>query len=109
MAKNDILELFETDMTDPGSWKSGEYLKDHVLQHATNVLSNDRDGLIDALHEWLKARSEPRTTIAVTVARKLGLKELRPDIEELRRDVDNGQYFPRFYLENIDATLKSLT
>ena len=108
MTKNDVLQLFETDMSDPGSYKSGEYLREHVLQHAKGVLSTDRSSLVEALREWLKARSEPRTMIAVTVARKLDLKELKSDIQALRNEVADGRTFPRFYLDHIDAAVNAL-
>jgi len=68
----------------------------------------ERLGLIEALREWLSLRNEPRTMLAVTMARKLGLRELKADIEALRKEVSEGRVFPRFYLREIDATLEAL-
>ena len=108
MSKGDILELLETDMADPGSFKSGEYLREHVLIHAGAALADDRKGLVEALREWLNFRTDPRTMLAVTVASKLSLKELKPDIETLKVEVMAGKFFPRFYLRNIQAALDML-
>jgi hypothetical protein len=106
---NDVLELLEMDMSDPGSVKSGEYLRDHVLQHVRSALTTDRSGVVDALREWLNSRSEPRTMLAVSVARKLGLKELKTEVELIRDEVLNGRIFPMFYLDRINAALDALT
>jgi hypothetical protein len=108
MSMSDVLELLETAMTDPGSYKSGEYLREHVLAHARHVVTKDRSGLVTALQEWLNTRSEPRTMIAVTVARELGLKEMKSEIEILRREVQAGKVFPHFYIDNIDNALNAL-
>src|SRR5262245_16747475 len=108
MSKDDILTALETDMNDPGAYKSGEYLEEHVLMHARYFLSADRSGLIEALREWLNLRSEPRTMLSVKIAQEVGLKEMISDIEALRREIDSGKIFPRFCLHDIDNALNSL-
>jgi len=37
MNKDDIAAMFETDFTNPGSYKSGEYLKEQVLNRAKQI------------------------------------------------------------------------
>ena len=108
MSKADVLAALETDMNDPGAYKSGEYLEEHVLMHAQWFLPVDRSGLIEALREWLSLRSEPRTMLAVKIALELGLKEIRSDIEALRLEVASGKIFPIFYLNDIDYVLNGL-
>ena len=108
MSREDILAVLETDMTDPGAWKSGEYLEEHVLAHAKQSLVVDRLGLVGALREWLGTRGEPRTMLAVSVAQELSLKELRPDIEILKREIVDHNIFPSFYLRDIDRALEML-
>jgi hypothetical protein len=108
MSKDDVLTELETDMSDPGSYKSGEYLEEHILASANAALLTDRVGLIAALREWLSLRDESRTMLAVTMARKLRLQELKADIEALRKEVSEGRVFPRFYLREIDASLEAL-
>jgi hypothetical protein len=108
MSKSDILAALETDMNDPGAYKSGEYLEAHVFMHARRFLPVDRFGLIEALREWISSRSEPRTMLAVKIAYELGLKEMRLDIEALRREIASHKIFPSFYLREIDDVLSSL-
>jgi hypothetical protein len=109
MSKKEVLAAFETVITDPGSIKSGEYLEDHILSYAKKFLDIDRLGLIGALCEWIYFRSEPRTMLAVRVAKELGLREVSQVIEVLRREVAAGKVFPSFYLRDIDDALSSLT
>jgi hypothetical protein len=109
MSKQDVLAVLETDMNDPGSLKSGEYLESHILLHAKQFLRTDRLGLIDALSEWISLKSEPRTMLAIRAAQELDLKEMRQIIESLRKEVAVGRVFPRFYLRDIDDVLSSLS
>ncbi len=93
---------------DPGAYKSGEYLEEHVVRRAGSLVGTDRVGLIDALREWLDARSEPRTMLAVRIADRLHLTEVRPEICDLRVAIERDKAFPRFYLEIVDGTLERL-
>lgn len=108
MSKEDVLAILESDISNPGSYKSGEYLEEHVLEHAVDILHKDKQGLIEALKDWIEAQSEPRTMLAVRVAKNLGLVELIPQILELRREIDSGKVFPKFYLRYIDEALNIL-
>ncbi|WP_366921798.1 hypothetical protein MFMK1_002214 [Metallumcola ferriviriculae] len=108
MSKEDVLAILESDIFNPGSYKSGEYLEEHALSHAVDVLQNDRQGLIEALMDWIETQSEPRTMLAVRIAKNLGLVELKPQILELGHKIDSGKVFPRFYLRYIDETLNEL-
>jgi hypothetical protein len=71
--KNNILPLLETALNDPGSFKSGEYLEEHVLTYAKKCLVTARIGLIEALCEWVSLKSESHTMLAITVAKELNL------------------------------------
>jgi hypothetical protein len=108
MSKYDVLTALETDMNDLGSYKSGEYLEEHVLMHARYFLPGDRSGLVEAMREWINLRSEPRTMLAVKIADELGLREMISDIEALRREIASAKIFPSFYLHDIDNALNSL-
>jgi hypothetical protein len=108
MSKEDVLAILESDISNPGSYKSGEYLEEHTISHAVDVLQNDKQGLIEALMDWIETQSEPRTVLAVRVAKNLGLVELKPQIFELRHKIDTGKVFPRFYLRYIDEALNAL-
>lgn len=108
MSKENVLKEFETDFTDPGSVKSGEYLESHVLARARTIIEKDRAGLIAALEEWLEMNNEPKTMLAVKVANEMRLKELIPSIEKLRERIESGKAFFPFYMRWVDEALDSL-
>ncbi len=106
--KDDVIAAFETDFADPGALKSGEYLEGHVLERAKAMFSGSRCTVIEVLREWLLLREDPRTMIAVTVIRELGIRELREEVVDLRKDVQAGRVFRRWYVQNIDKTISIL-
>jgi hypothetical protein len=108
MSKNNILPILETAMNDPGSFKSGEYLEEHILTDARKFLVSDRIGLIEALCEWISMKSEPQTMLAISIAKELNLREMRQAIVELRQEISIGKVFPKFYLRDIDEALSIL-
>lgn len=109
MAKSDVLSAFQSDLDNPGSLKSGEYLEEQILKTVRCALrAGDRDGVIDALREWLSLGREPETMLAVTAAKQEQLTELVPEIKTLRTDVQAGRVFPIFYLRWIDEALDAL-
>lgn len=108
MGKEEILTILESDVQDPGSYKSGEYLEEHALRHASYIVETDRQGLVEALTEWINAKTEPRTMLAVTIAQKLKLKELMNPIRMLRNEIAHGNVFPSFYLRYIDEALEGM-
>jgi hypothetical protein len=108
MSKEEVLSALETTFNDPGSFKSGEYLEEHVLLYARQFLHTDRLGLVDALCSWIILKNEPRTMLAVRIAKELGLQELRQVIEMLRHEVAAGKVFPKYYLRDLDEALSTL-
>lgn len=108
MSKEDVLAILENDMSNPGSFKSGEYLEEQVLSRATGILHKDKQGLIEALIKWIEAKSEPRSMLAVSIAKNLGLVELKPQILDLKQKIECGKIFPRFYLKYIDEAIHEL-
>jgi hypothetical protein len=108
MSKEDILILLDTAMTDPGSYKSGEYLEEHAFDYLNKIINSDREGIIEALREWIGLRSEPETMLAVRLARRLKISEVIPQIKKLRKEVDKGNVFMRYYLTSIDQALDVL-
>lgn len=108
MSKEEILRTFETALTDPGSLKSGEYLEEHILVSAKKLILTDRANLVNVLREWLSMKDEPRTMLAVKVAKELDLKELVSDLKALRQDIETGKVFLPFYVRRIDEALDVL-
>ncbi len=109
MGKGEVLAALETDLSDPGSLKSGEYLEEHVLRRARQIVANDRSGLVEVLEDWILLRAEPRTALAVSVAKTLRMRELRELIVALREDVAQGKALWPHYLRGLDETIKALT
>lgn len=103
-----MLVLLENDFRNPSSIKSGEHLADMVLKHTKAIVANDRKSLVGALQEWIREESEPKTMLAVRVAKELGLVELRTEISELRNLVADGKVFPKFYLRYFDEALSNM-
>ena len=109
VAEVDVLSALQTALDDPGSEKSGEYLKDHVLEVVRRAMATgDRSGVIAALRVWLCLRKDPQTMLAVTAAETAQLVELVADIEALQEDVRAGRLFRTYYLRWIEAALTAL-
>jgi len=109
MAKTDVAQALQSDLDNPASLKSGEYLEERVLKTIRGaVIAGDRDGVVETLREWLILRQEPQTMLAVTAAKKEQLTELVLEIEALRTEVAAGRAFPQFYLRWIDDALSAL-
>ncbi len=108
MTKEDVLNQFATDFSDPGAEKSGEYLQDHVLRRAERIVQTDRPGLVEAMRDWLQRRSLPHTLLAVAVARETTLTELVPDLHSLRDDIRDGRAFRSEQAAWVDEALAVL-
>lgn len=108
METNEVLGLLENELFDPGGLKSGEYLEEHVRRRSASIVRSDRQGLIEALRYWIETRSEPRTMLAVSVAKDLGLVELTPDIRQLKKDIEHRGVFPAFYVREVVQALSAL-
>jgi hypothetical protein len=110
MKISEIEMLFNTDFSDPGSVKSGEYLSEHVLSHANYILNyrHERHGLIEVMKNWLEERRLPQTLLALEVASTYQLNELLPTMHEIREEVIVGTIFMKFYVTYFDGAIKSL-
>ncbi len=108
MSKEKVLAILEGDISDPGSYKSGECLEEHAFRHLFGILQTEKQGIVEALTEWIKTQSEPRTMLAVRLSKRLGIVELIPQVLELRHEIDSGKVFPKFYLRYIDEALTEL-
>jgi len=103
ISKEDVLKLFEVDLTDPGSEKSGEYLAEHVLLRARRILSTDRAGLIEALQAWLQMKRDPETMLAVNLVGE------RNALDELKNAIVQGKAFRPFYTKRVDEALQAIS
>lgn len=108
MPKDEVLAEFNIDFADPMSEKSGEYLYDHVLRRAKRLIVEDYTGVIEVLRYWLSLRKEPHTMLAVRVARDLVVTELKPELENLRQDIESGKTFLPYYKRWVDQALAAI-
>ncbi len=86
-----------------------EDLYRHMLAVATGTATTDRPALVGALREWIGLHTEPRTMIALHLARELRLVELRGDVEQLRADVSGGKALLPYYVRWVDEALHALS
>ncbi len=105
MMMNDLLQLLNGEVAEFPSRASGEEGYEYINKIAGRYVTSERQKLVAALTSWLQLRSEPKTMIAVDVASKLHLNELRPEIEKLLVDVEQGKAFLPFYARPIKAAL----
>ena len=108
MTKEEVLNQFATDFSDPGSEKSGEYLREHVLRRAERIVQSDRSGLVEAMRDWLQRRSLPHTLLAVAVAQEARLTELVPDLHSLRDDILASRFLRDTQEDLVDQALAVL-
>jgi len=87
---------------------SGEELYAYLTRRTLGVAQTDRAAFAEALSAWLQLRSEPRTMLAVDLAAKHRLTELRSEIADLLDDVRDGEAFKPFYDRPIQEALEQL-
>ena len=105
MGTEQIRSAFREDFDNPGSLKSGEYLSTRVLETARRFVQDERSDLVQVLREWLLQRQDPQTMLSVTVVAELRLTELKPDLLELKREIDSGHVFMKFYARRVNLAL----
>lgn len=110
MSKEDVLAIFESVGNDPAYDYWGNLFSEHVKKHAKALVNKDREGLIEALREWIWMRSGPETMLAVEIAGELKLHELKPEIETLRNDIAAGKVLSimKWQLRVVDSVLSIL-
>jgi hypothetical protein len=90
-----------------------------LAERIGSLVQTERPGLVELLRDWLSIRlpqserkpgdgvREGRMWLALEVAQKYALNELRPDIESLVADVRAGKTFLPYYAEMIAKHLRS--
>lgn len=109
MSATEALRWLEGELANFPERASGEDLHRFFVEITERIVRSsdltDRTDLVGALREWLKLRSEPRTMLALDVAASYSLSELKPDIEELLREVRGGKTLWPYYQDNIIRSL----
>ncbi|MFN2582770.1 MAG: hypothetical protein ABR498_08535 [Candidatus Dormibacteria bacterium] len=68
-----------------------EMLTGEVEQYAQRIVDEGREGLVDALGDWLGSREESRVHIALELVASLQLTELKPEVRALLQAVLDGE------------------
>jgi hypothetical protein len=109
VSKEDILTEFEIEFEKTASDKNGEYLFINISKKAKKLIAKDRPGIIDVCKEWLSLRKEPYTLLAVDIIKNLKISELRPELIQLKKDIESGRTFQLFYVGLINLAIKAIS
>lgn len=99
----------QTDFSNPGSEKSGEYLQAQIEKRVSIYISQGQGvQVVDVLRKWILQR-EHLAMIAITIAKTHSFSVLIPEIDQLNNDVLAGKVFHTYYsAEWIAPALESL-
>jgi hypothetical protein len=109
MSKEEVLAEFDRDITNQGYKPDGNIIYRIIFQHAAQLILTDRLGVIDALRYWLLLRDDPFTVFAINLIQDLVIKELKPDLEKLRNDIESRNTLLPYYNEWVDRALKAIS
>ncbi len=108
MKADEVLLWLESELTECPDRASGEEGYEFMIRQTQRILATDRSALVRALASWLNLRSEPRTMLAIAIAEAHHLTELKPDIEQLLREVKQGVAFKPYYATIIGRAVAKL-
>lgn len=108
MSKAEILRAIETDLSDPGSQKSGEYLIEQLARTASWALALDRQALVEIMDEWFNSNDTNRVLWALAIIRRVRLSELGTRVRMLRQRVASGEILNQNVLYWFDLCLTNL-
>jgi hypothetical protein len=90
----------------------GDGLRAHeaIVEESRSLLPIHRHAVLAALQEYLLMMDPYRTHVALDVATKLSLLELKPDIQKLRKEIGTLENHNRrrIFEQLVDSTLKAL-
>jgi len=109
MSRDEVLAEFDIEFEKAVSDKGGEYLYADINKRAKRLILIDRPGVIAACKYWFSLRKEPHTMLAVDLAGNLKIRELKPELETLRKDIESGKAFLPYYNEWVDKALKAIS
>ena len=109
MSKQEVLTDLENAFKVPENYKDGWIFYQDLLARTKSHLQKDRNGVIDALKYWLSLKDEVRTMYSVDLIKNLAIKELKPELEDLKQDIISRKAFLPYYVQWVDAALKALS
>lgn len=108
MSGNAVLDHLNAEAAAFPSRVSGEEFYSYMGRLAARYLQSDRQELTSALTNWLLLRTEPKTMLAVQIAKDLRLNEVKPELESLLTDIHNGRAFLPYYSKVVEAVIMVL-
>jgi hypothetical protein len=88
MSKEEVLAKLNIDIENSKDDKGGEYFSIDVKKRLSRLIVSDRPGVVEALRYWLQLRQVDLTDIAVDLVRHFALRELKSELETLKKEVD---------------------
>lgn len=107
MTKQQILNWLEGEIQGYPSRATGNECEDHIVQLVGHVIEPDRNGVVEAMREWIEQRGK-RTLLAVRIVAEYKLRELKPHMLRLLDEVRVGKVFSPYYEEFISPALKRI-
>ena len=101
----DFMKWFDDEVASFPRRASGEELYEHMAKLAEIAITEDSKSVVAVMTQWLQLRSEPKTMIAVDLAGKYRISELKGELESLLFDVVAGKAFKPFYERPIRKAL----
>ena len=108
MTRSDVLDRLEAEYSSYPERATGNEGDDRVADVARSLLAVDRGAIVGAMEEWI-ARRNHWTMVAIRIATRCGLKELRPSLEAVLADVRTRKVFQPYYEQFIVPALEILT
>ncbi len=120
MKKEELAALIDSFGQDLPGRVTGNEENAILAGRMADLVQTERSTLIELLHDWLSVRipqserqpgdgvREGRMWLALEVAKKYSLSELRLDIETLIADVRSGKTFLPYYADMIAKYLRLL-
>lgn len=121
MTKQDIADLIDHMGESIPERISGNEENAILVGRLANIAANEREPLVELLRDWFSlrvlktvadedyGRKTGQLFLALEVARRYGLKELRPDIELLIKDTRAGKTYLPYYADMIEKYLSAST
>jgi|LakMenE01Jun11ns_1017448.scaffolds.fasta_scaffold8826510_2 hypothetical protein len=89
--------------------EGGNLLQAHFRAFCRSLQGTSRAELPIHLRQWLESRSEPRTMLALTMIGELRLRELRPDLIVLLKDIEQGRALWPYDAPEVEEALRLLS
>jgi hypothetical protein len=107
MTKESVLRDLQEIENDRKTDKQGNLMFYEMLDRLKKLVVTDRNGVVDAMRYWLSLRDQYLTEIAESIAQFLLLKELRPELEQIKKEILARKYYHVPYTGWIDMALKA--